>query len=388
MPTDIERLIDKSVALGEIRDVPPINEAFIGDSIAPMMAVESDDVVFTIVNDTKATGMAPARAEDAEAEMYQSDVYTGGRGEASLIDWALKNRYAASDVTRYRDDLIIAGAVGQLNLQTNLVAGFQTSSQKFQAMLARDTIERKSRLEHRLEWMQVTPLVNNRLTYNDGHIKFDVVYGRPSNQTDQAPASGLWDFTSNADFDVIGDLLAVKETFFDLYGLELEQGILSKKVINQWYRSTKFRQLGLFGAGLQNPAATDVDPNYIGAQVSPTQAIAYVEAQTGITFRTYDASIRTRDFGTQNPVQMRFMPTNRVILLPNLAAIQAIDDSGIGFGKTLSSPHPEGNWESGFYEWEQETVDPWQHVRGTGIKAFPVFPYMKWSYTMKVQADA
>jgi hypothetical protein len=54
----------------------------------------------------------------------------------------------------------------------------------------------------------------------------------------------------------------------------------------------------------------------------------------------------------------------------------------LGFGKTLTSPHPEGNWQSGFYEWERETEDPWGTDRGTGIKAFPVFPYMQYTFTM------
>jgi hypothetical protein len=51
---------------------------------------------------------------------------------------------------------------------------------------------------------------------------------------------------------------------------------------------------------------------------------------------------------------------------------------------TLTSPHPEGNWQPGYYEWEDEQRDPWMQVRGTGIKAFPVFPYMEYTYTMTV----
>ena len=52
----------------------------------------------------------------------------------------------------------------------------------------------------------------------------------------------------------------------------------------------------------------------------------------------------------------------------------------------LTSPHPEGNWQPGFYEWEQETKDPWGLNRGTGVKAFPVFPHMDLTFTMDVLA--
>lgn len=47
-------------------------------------------------------------------------------------------------------------------------------------------------------------------------------------------------------------------------------------------------------------------------------------------------------------------------------------NNGLGLGNVLSSPHPEGNWTAGFYEWEQERKDPWGYDQGTGIKAFPV----------------
>jgi hypothetical protein len=66
--------------------------------------------------------------------------------------------------------------------------------------------------------------------------------------------------------------------------------------------------------------------------------------------------------------------------------VAALDDT-IGFGATLTSPHPEGNWTSGFYEWERDTgPDPWGFDRGNGIKAFPVMPHMELSYAMRVLA--
>jgi hypothetical protein len=57
--------------------------------------------------------------------------------------------------------------------------------------------------------------------------------------------------------------------------------------------------------------------------------------------------------------------------------IAEFDDTQIGFAKTLTSPHPAGNWSSGFYEWEKDYGnDPWGYDVGTGIKAFPIFLHM------------
>jgi hypothetical protein len=73
-----------------------------------------------------------------------------------------------------------------------------------------------------------------------------------------------------------------------------------------------------------------------------------------------------------------------MFFLPGPGDLGDIDDTEIGFAKTLTSPHPEGNWTSGYYEWEDETRDPWMRVRGSGIKAFPVFPYMEYTYSLSL----
>jgi hypothetical protein len=109
-----------------------------------------------------------------------------------------------------------------------------------------------------------------------------------------------------------------------------------------------------------------------------------VEQATGITFTVYDGFWRSRPIGGQTFTRNRFTPDNQLILAPSEGDLGEIDDTEVGFAKTLTSPHPEGNWSSGYYEWEDETKDPWMHVRGSGIKAFPVFPYMEYTYTMTV----
>lgn len=385
MATELERLIRKETSLGLIREPAP-REDFIGNTIAPMMDVPTDDVTFSYLEDTGATGLAPARAEDAESKLFQRDDYLAGEGRASLIDWALKNRYSASEVSRFRQDLILKEKLVGSDPLGGAPSTLETNVSKFQSMLTRDALERRRRLDARLERLAIEPLVTGGIAYNDGDLKWSVDFGRPADQTDKATASGLWDFESNPDFDVIGDLLKVAEAHYDKYGVELKRGIISKKKINQWYRSTKFRQLGLFQAGLVNPAQTDIDLNYLGGGVTPQAAINYIQEQTGITFETYDAAIRTRPFGQpKSAAQMvRFMPEDRVILMPDAQGLAEFDSTEIGFAKMLTSPHPEGNWQTGFYEWEQEMSDPWMFVRGTGIKAFPVFPYLQYTHTLKV----
>src|ERR1044072_1419974 len=108
-PTPVDRLVRKEVALGSIREkLPPSNH--IGLKYCPFKDVETDDVIFDYIKGGLSEGLAPARAEDAEAELAMKDELTYGQGRAAVIDWSLKDRYVASDVTRYRDALLIAQA--------------------------------------------------------------------------------------------------------------------------------------------------------------------------------------------------------------------------------------------------------------------------------------
>ena len=74
---DQNRLVAKEVELGIVRSYVE-NPDFIGlRLLAPFRSVESDDVIFSyMIEDVD--GLAPARAEDAEAEMAMKD-------EASVV---------------------------------------------------------------------------------------------------------------------------------------------------------------------------------------------------------------------------------------------------------------------------------------------------------------
>lgn len=392
----LDRLVRKEVALGAIRDLQPPQTHIGLAQIAPFMDVATDDVIFEYIKGGLQDGLAPARAEDAEAELAQKDQLYYGQGRAAVIDWSLKDKYTASDVTRYREDLLIQERLQgvQSNLQLNFTG---RTVEDFQKRMARDDATRRRKLDNRMEWLIMQAVETGGITYNDGKIKFTVNYGRPSDQQNQAPAGGLWGQTAS---DPIGDIIAMQQLMYDRYGIRPDKGIISTRIANSIWKSSRFLAavgVPVVGGTPSNP----LDPNYLGlAGYSPRGALAIVEQQTGVNFTIYDSVYRTRPIGGQTYTNNKFLSDNKVYFLPNdvnagtdtardgsfpTADAQGyFDDTEIGFAKTLTAPHPEGDWASGYYEWEDESRDPWLHVRGTGIKAFPVFPYMELTYTMTV----
>lgn len=371
-----DRLIRKEVALGTIRELQP-PEGHIGlQVLAPFKEVASDDVIFDYAR-SLTDGLAPARAEDAESELAQKDLLYGGTGRASVLDWALKDHYTASDVMRFRESLMIQSRLGVNGVDVNAPVTIEATIEEFRTKMARDDALRRRKLDNRIEWMHMQALETSAIAYNDGRIKFAVDYGRPANQTDEAPAGGTWNLTTS---DPIGAIQAVQNFMFDTYGVRMTRGIASRKVLQSILNSDRFAaRSGLVGG----TGALPVDPDYLIDGWGPAAAQAVVERATNFKFIEYDAVYRTRAVGSQTIVNTRFLSDKKIFFLPDPADVDELDDA-IGFGATLTSPHPEGNWQPGFYEWEQETRDPWGHDRGTGIKAFPVFPHMDWTYTMTV----
>lgn len=372
-----DRLIRKEVALGTIRELPR-PENHIGLMIAPWKEVQSDDVIFAYLPpDTD--GLAPARAEDAESELAQKDD-TVGVGRASIIDWAVKDHYSASDVSRFREYRRLA----EIAAGGNFPLTVSSMTEDFQAKLARDERRRRRKLDNRIEWMIFQALETSHIAYNDGRIVFDVDFGRPANQTDEAPASSVeWD-VNDGTHDPINDLLAVQEFMYDTYYVKMDRVIMSEKAIRYMANSAKFAQrAGLYHVVGGSPA--NADPNYVIDGWGAEAVRRIVEQQTGLKIIPYDSIYRTRAIGSTSFVNNRFMSENVAIFLPRASDMEEItQDSEIGFASTLTAPHPEGNWQSGFYEWEKSDVDPWGHDRGTGVKAFPVFPHLEYTYTLKL----
>jgi hypothetical protein len=356
-----DRLVRKEVALGAIREMPR-PEGHIGiDMLAPWQDVESDDVVFDYLP-SPVTGLAPARAEDAESELAQKDE-TVGYGRASIIDWALKDHYDPSDVSRYRE-LTQLGSVASGSFP--LTIGRMTEG--FQAKVARHTRLRRAKLDNRFEWLIMQALEFGAINYDDGRIRFAVDYGRPAGQTTDVVTT-LWNVSTA---NPIGDILARQEAHSDLYGVKLDRAIISQKIFNSMMTSERFQNL-----------LTGSNPLYTVEGWGPERAVSIVSTQTNTTFYVYDSIYRTRTPGTLTWVNNRFLSDDKVYFLPSANDVAQIDDA-IGFGATLTSPHPEAEWQTGFYEWEQATKDPWGYDIGTGCKAFPVFPHLNLTHVMKV----
>lgn len=384
MPPNIslDRLVRKEVALGQIREILPPQTHIGLDVVAPWLDVQSDDVIFEYMKGLT-DGLAPARAEDAQSELSQKDFQWVGQGQASVIDWALKDHYSASDVTRYREFLTIVEnmtATETLNLAFTgqMVEGFA-------AKMARDTLMRRRKLDNRIEWLIMQAVETGAIAYNDGKVKFNVDFGRPVGQQNQAPANGLWGLAAS---DPISDITAVQQMFLDTYGVRIDRAITSRRVLNSIIKSDKFAaRTGLIAAPTPSggTGGTKVDPNYLLDGWGPLAAQQVVANATGLTFIEYDSVFRTRPVGSNTTTNTRFLSDNKIYFLPNEEDLAEYDSTEIGFGKTLTSPHPAGEWQTGFYEWEYEYgVDPWGYDIGTGVKAFPIFPHMELTYTMVV----
>jgi hypothetical protein len=262
----IDRLVRKEVSLGAIRERQPPQDHIGLAQIAPFMDVATDDVIFDYIKGGLQDGLAPARAEDAEAELAQKDEMLYGQGRAAIIDWSLKDKYTASDVTRYREDLLLRQLANGANTDQNFNFAGRTAAD-FERRVARDDTLRRRKLDNRLEWLIMSSIESGGISYNDGKLMFSVDWGRPSNQTDQVPASGLWDVATNADFDPIGDLLAVQQFMYDTYGFRPKRAITSTKVLNRIWLSTLWQQraITLVGATLAGQYAGPDQPELLDA---------------------------------------------------------------------------------------------------------------------------
>lgn len=364
-----DRLVRKEVALGVLREFEPPQDHIGLRLFAPLEDVASDDVIFGYTRGLTA-GLAPARAEDAESELAGKDE-SFGTGRASIIDWAIKDHYDPSDVTRYREGLIIGGMAGaqSLMLTTN------SMTEDFANKIARDTARRRRVLDNRLEWLIMSAMDAGIITYNDGKILFTCDYGRPTAQQDFVPPSTGNKYWDDVTSDPIEDFLITKMDATDRYGVNLDRVLMSKYSFRLLRKNQKFVD-----------ALTGSNPLYKVSGWGDQAAADFIMNQVDMNLILYDSVYRTRALGSQTTINNRFTRKNMVIMLPSTADVDSLDDA-IGFGKTLTSPHPEGNWTSGYYEWEKDTgPDPWGQDMGTGIKAFPVLPHLDLTYVMKVTA--
>lgn len=381
----LDRLIAKETALGTIREpIPGLDRTHIGlTQIAPLTDVESDDVIFDYIQDGLQEGLAPARAQDAESELAQKDNAGLTTGRARIIDWSLKDSYESGHVMNYRDNLRALQQLQGMNGVIQNTTAFEAPVRQFQSMIARDDAWRKRQLENRLEHIIMTSFETSKYAYDDGKIAFAVDYKRPAGQQD-IPVTTMWD---NPTADPIGDIRAMNRQMYDTYGVEFTEAWTSKYVLRDLFKLDKFVALtGLVVGG--TPVSSPIDMAYLRPDFNEQAAVDIIERATGVKFNLYDSVYRTRPIGQPSSAaqNVRYTSSKKVIFKVSDADLAQMDVNGLGFARTLTSPHAEGNWQPGWYEWEQERKDPWVTDRGNGIKAFPIFPFMKYSYVMKVLA--
>lgn len=372
IPTD--RLIRAEVALGIVREIVPPQSHIGLSQIAPFYDVPTDDVIFGYMNGST-TGLAPARSEDAESELFQTDDGFAGEGRASTIDWAIKSHYTASQINRYREYVSMVEA---MQTTGNVPLTISSPLNQFQEKLARDRIERRRRIDNRLEQVIIDSIADGVVGYSDGKTDFEVDWKRPADQQAQAPASGTYAADTH---DPINDIIKVSDFMYDTYGVRPTKMIAPAKFLNTFFRSSKFVMAAGFKPG---DGMTGDDLPYVFEGFGPQAALDMVQRVTGIKVEAYDSVWRART-GSGVVTANRYLDENRVIFMPDESTISEYDSSPIGFAKTLTSPHPMGNWTSGYYEFEYSTTDPWAHAVGDGIKAFPVFPHMELTYTWEVE---
>lgn len=375
-PIGVDRLIRAETALGLIREIVPPQD-HMGLSIAPFYDVPTDEAIFGYMNGSS-TGLAPAIAEDSTSETFQQDEGFAGEGRVNLIDWRLRSSYTASQINHYRE---LKSVADSLKVSGNLPLTISSPLNQFQDKLARDRVERRRRLDNRIESLIMGSLDKGKAEYNDGKIKYEVDWQRPADQHDQAPASGSYATTEH---DPINDALKVIEFMDDEYAITPKRMIAHPKFFNTFFRSSKF----MASAGFKpSDGMTQADLPYVWEGFGPGAALEIFKRITGIEPVPYSTAYRTLtpfDKGAQMQ-KVPFLDPNTVIFLPDEADIAGYDDSPLGFAKTLTSPHPMGNWSTGFYEFEYGGTDPWNHTVGDGIKCFPVFPHMELTYTWKVE---
>lgn len=379
-PLKQNEILNKEVSIGAIRELP-VDESLLYPQLCPLHEVGSDDVFFEYAV-PEVYGQAPARAEDAEAVVVRRDD-TAGYGRASIVDWALKDSYSASDVTRYREYLQI---VDQMGGDAGSLPLFAQNLNELPQKVARDTRRRRRALDNRIEQLFIQGLEFGIVSYDDGDVIFNVDYQRPTAQSTSGTPSGTdWDDVAGG-ADPIRDAIDIKKYMWDTYGTSIGTMIMSETTVWNMTRATKFAQMAITPG--DTVAGDNIDPYYAMRGYGLEAVKAKFQAATGISIVTYDAGRRTRAWGSSTLGFTRNMTEGKVICLPTQGDLAELNDTEFGFAATLTSPHPEGGFTPGFYSWQEEEVDPWRLTIGTGIKAFPVMPHLEYTYTFVAHAPS
>lgn len=325
-------LYSQTALLGAIRDLSPKSE-LLYPTICPLKEVGSLQVIVDRVRPV--TGIAQKRSPDAEASLAPKDAYKTDM--LTLADWAIKERFSMNDVAYYRE-------VANLPVESNPVANSLATT--FRAKKDAAPTKLRNYLDNRLEWLAINTYRNNLSEYGITTV------GIPADQYNVHPSNDWNDLTNG---NPLGDIDTWKELVRDRTGATLATCIMSSRVFQYLKQNTRFAQ-----------TFSGQNPMYDWRIWNNDAVKSFFKDQTEMDLIIYDGMYETKNLTTQVVTSTRFLPRNEVIFLP-----KAVSNEFSYLAAMLTAPHMQGNWQPGFYAWQEEKNDPPIYIVGAGIQAFP-----------------
>ena len=342
-------LMQKATLTKIVKDI--IISPHIGESILPYVPVATEKTVWDIVETD--LGMAKFVAPDAESPMV--DKLKVDQAAATIASIREKERFIESDLRAMRE----AGELPLVNdsPQTLLAALKTEAEQKLRKSLNR----LKTRVSSRIEWMRWQSLQGN-ITYDDGDIKFAIDYGIPAANKVTLSGTQMWSDTTNADpLTNINDWI---QTFIEnRQGLAPARMYCTRKTLGYMTQNSKIRDLLKYNSR--------TDPAVFG---SPKQAKKLILNMTDLV----EVHVFDSFYKTAAGVQTRFLPENRIIMLP-----PSVVDGEV-LGDVADGPHAHGGYKPGFYTWTQRKKDPYTVFVGVGRETFPRIYHPDWIFIADV----
>ena len=332
MPDVNVSLMDKKTMLEVVRELLPSDD-FVGTTILPMKDEATEKVMADLILTN--SGIANYRAADAEAELKGKDILQ--QIILEIADIAKKERFNTTDVQAIRE----AGELPVLDDAPTLIAQIGAQARvKFRESLE----ELRRQCDNRIEWHSIQALLGTISVTSP--VVFSVDFGIPSTQTGLTPTV-QWDTTATS--TPSDDLVAWQETVNDATGVVPDGCLMSRKALLYASKAAAFR---------------DVVKQAGEFLFSIKQVKSLLQDHTGLAISIYDAMYHTRA-STGTLTSTRMLDYHKIILYPSNLPTP-------GLGRNLTCPHPHGNYQPGFYTWDDTKKDPWGYEVGVGIKCFPV----------------
>lgn len=304
--------------------------SFIGEQFFPIEMEPTEESIWDIVKPGE--GLASLRAADGEARLMQGKSFD--RKIASVTDMAAKRRLNISDIRAIRE-------AGEMPIIENSLVGQMRA--RAERRITRELGRMRTVVENRLEWARINALMGS-ISYTDtsSNLKVDIDYGIPADQTDLSPSVD-WDTIATS--NPLADIQTWIEKVTETTGIVPTTAIMSRKALYYAGQSTLLR--GEFK--YTNPILTAKDVQSLFLD------------RLGLNVITYEARY------WENDVAYRFLPVNKLILVPDVAVLNGIQR----FADTAVVPHPLNDYKGSYYVWNDEKKDPWGIEVGVGLTALP-----------------